>query len=133
MAKLLGYEFKIVYKAGKSNLAADALSRRSEGGEEEKEIRMIARPYWQDFKELLTEIEEDAVLKKVMEDLQKDPDAHSAYTLEQGRVHYKGRLVLSAKSGWIPKLLAEFHSTNTRGHSGVYRTYGRSAQPLYWI
>lgn len=133
VAKLLGYEFEIVYKVGKSNGAADALSRRREGEEEEKVITVIARPYWQDFQELITEVEEDAVLRKIVEDLKKDPNSHSSYTLEHGRLHYKGRLVLSEKSGWIPKLLAEFHATNTGGHSGVYRTYKRLAQSLYWI
>lgn len=33
----------------------------------------------------------------------------------------------------LPKLIAEFHLTHTGGHSGVYRTYQRVAQSLYWI
>lgn len=132
MAKLLGYEFDIIYKAGRSNGAADALSRRREGGEEKKEITMISRPYWQDFQELVSEVEADAELKKIMEDLKKDPESHHVFTLEHGRLHYKGRLVLSEKSVWIPKLLAEFHATSTGGHSGVYRTYRRLSQSLYW-
>ncbi|XP_014491049.1 uncharacterized protein LOC106753708 [Vigna radiata var. radiata] len=42
-------------------------------------------------------------------------------------------MVLSASSAWIPKLLAKFHMTKTGGHSGVYRTYQRIAQSLYWV
>lgn len=61
---------------------------------------------------MITEVEEDEVLKKVIVDIQRDPNDHSTYTLEQGRLHYKGRLVLFVKTGWIPKLLIEFHSTN---------------------
>lgn len=132
MAKLLGYDFEILYKAETTNRVADALSRKGEGGgEEEKEIRVVARPYWKNFQEVLREVEEDEVLMKVIKDIQKDPNSHSAFTLEHDRLHYKGRLVLSAQSVWIPKLLAEFHST--RGHSGVYRTYRKVAQSLYWI
>ena len=66
------------------------------------------------------------------EDLKKNPESHHVFTLEHGRLHYKGRLVLSEKSVWIPKLLAEFHATSTGGHSGVYRTYRRLSQSLYW-
>lgn len=133
LAKLLGYDSEILYRVGKSNLVADALSRKGESGEEERELRMIARPYWQDFQEVVKEVEEDEVLKKVIDDIKRDPNTHSAYTLEQCRLHYKGRLVLSVNSVWIPKLLAKFHSTNTRGHSGVYRTYRKIAQSLFWI
>ncbi|XP_047148658.1 uncharacterized protein LOC124820913 [Vigna umbellata] len=123
MAKLLGYDFEILYKAGTTTRVADALSRRREGnGEEEKELRAIARPYWQDFQEVLKEVKEDEVLVKVIEDIQKDLNSHSTFTLEQDRLHYKGRLVLSAKSIWIPKLLVEFHMTRIGGHSSVYRT-----------
>ncbi|XP_047174201.1 uncharacterized protein LOC124841869 [Vigna umbellata] len=123
MAKLLGYYFEILYKAGTTTRVAYALSRRKEGSrEEEKELRAIARPYWQDFQEVLKEVKEDEVLVKVIEDIQKDLNSHSTFTLEQDRLHYKVRLVLSAKSIWIPKLLVEFHMTRTRGHSSVYRT-----------
>lgn len=66
-----------------------------------------------------------------MEDLKADPDSHSTFTLENGRLHHKGRLVLSAKSACIPKIQARFHTTTTEGHSGVYRTNRRMARWLY--
>ncbi|WVZ12616.1 hypothetical protein V8G54_017146 [Vigna mungo] len=134
IAKLLGYDFEIVYKTGAANKAADALSRQFEGEDEgEKELSVIARPFWQDFGEIMQEVEVDEFLQKVMNDVRRDPNTHPAYTLEHERLHHKGRLVLSAKSKWIPKLLAEFHVTQTGGHSGVYRTYRRIAQSLYWV
>lgn len=124
------------------NKVADALSRKgleatTEKEEldkklEEKELRVIARPYWKDFQEILEEVKEDEELKKIVADITGDPDKHSAYTLEGGRLHYKGRLVLSAKSKWISTISAEMHTSSIGGHSGVYRTYRRVAQSLYW-
>lgn len=114
------YDFEIVYKVGSTNRVADALSRRGEKGGEEKELQMIARPYWQDFQEVLKEVEQDEGLRKVISEIQKDPNSHTTYTLEHDRLHYKGRLVISAQSVWIPKLLAVFHMTSTGGHLGVY-------------
>lgn len=107
--------------------------RKEENGEDEKKLRVVGRPYWQDFQEDLREVKEDGVLVKVIEDIKKDPNLHPAFTIKNDRLHYKGRLVLSASLAWIPKLLAEFHMINTGGYSGVYRTYSKLAQSLYWL
>lgn len=113
---------------------ADGLSRKVEELEEgDKVLHMITRPYWLEFQEILEEVEWVPGLKKIMEEVKADMNSHLVYTLENGSLHYKGRLVLSARSGWIPKLLAEFHNTTTEGHSGVYRTYRRIEQSLYWV
>ncbi|XP_047173484.1 uncharacterized protein LOC124841282 [Vigna umbellata] len=69
IAKLLGYDFEIMYKSRDINRVADALSRKKEEStEDEKELRVV-----------------DEALKK------------------------------------------------TGGHSGVYRTYHKIAQSIYWI
>lgn len=78
-------------------------------------------------------MEEDGTFIRVMEDLKTDPNSHPTFTLENDRLHYKGRLVLSAHSAWTPKLTAEFHTLNIGGHSGVYRTYRKVARSLYWV
>lgn len=51
---------------------------------------MIARPYWQDFEELVKEVEEDETLRKIRDDIKRDPSIHLTYTLERERLHYKG-------------------------------------------
>lgn len=99
LTKLLGYDFEIQYLTGVSNKVADALSRRGEEVEEaHKEMNWVARPYQQDFQEVFKEVEEDPMLQKIVEKLKRDPNLHLLYTLESDRLHYKGRLVLSAKS-----------------------------------
>lgn len=65
LAKLLGYDFEIIYKTGSSNKVADALSRKMEETEEEvKELRVLSRPYWQSFEEVIKEVETDEHLRK---------------------------------------------------------------------
>lgn len=71
LAKLLGYEFDIVYKIG-------ALSRM----DEEKELQGLSKPYWQEVTESKEEVQ--------------DPNSHGKYTLENDRLYYKGKLVLAA-------------------------------------
>ena len=93
-----------MYKVGASNRVADVLSRR----DEDKELQGISRPFWPDIAEIdggTEEVKKDLVLAKILEDLKVDPDSHPQYTLEHDRLYYKGKLVLSPDSTWIPKLL----------------------------
>ena len=134
LAKLLGYEFDIVYKLGASNKVADALSRRLEEEEDGGvEINVLSKPYWRDVELVEAENQQDPTLRKIMEELRSNPESHGNYTLENGRLHYKGRIVLSSSSSWIPKLLQEYHTTPMGGHSGIFRTYRRIAQSLHWM
>jgi len=79
------------------------------------------------------EVQKDPALQKIMEELTINPDSHRNYTLENGRLHYKGQMVLSTSSSWIPKLLCEYHTTPMGEHSGIFCTYKRIAQSLHWI
>lgn len=69
--------------------------------------------------EIDKEIQRDPTLSKNKEELLQNPNSHGKYTLEHDRLYYKGKLVLTANSEWIPKLLQEFHSSLSGGHSGV--------------
>ncbi|KOM42474.1 hypothetical protein LR48_Vigan05g007800 [Vigna angularis] len=60
------------------------------------ELRVIVRPYWQEFQKVLDEVEDDRILKKMREEVRAGPNSHPAHTLEHDPLHYKGHLVLSA-------------------------------------
>jgi hypothetical protein len=129
-AKLIGYDFDVVYKQGKLNRGADALSRISE----EAEIKAMTH-YWQwdQEQQWLDEVEHDEKLQKIIQDLQTDPSLRPGFEYRQGVLLYGGRLVLASNSVLIPKLLQEFHSTPQGGHSGFYKTYRRIAANVYWV
>lgn len=129
LAKLMGYEFDIVYKQGATNKVADVLSRKYE----DLELQVLSKPFWQDVGLVDNEVQQDPVLGKIRSDLEKNPDSQGHYTLENGRLYYKGHLVIAATSSWILQLLNEYHSSPLGGHSGIFRTYRRIAQSVYWI
>ena len=85
---------------------ANALSRR----EEEGELNGMTKPFWLDVDKIDEEVRKDPYLSRVIEELEKNSSSHRHYTLQHGRLFYKGRLVLSSNSAWIPRLLQEFHS-----------------------
>ena len=130
MSKLLGYQFEVIYKPGLENKAADSLSRMFE----EAELKSITSfPLWLQMQQVQQEVREDEQLKRVINDIESDPNTHPGFSMQRGVLLYKNKLVLSSKSACLPMVLQEFHSTPAGGHSGFVRTYRRVAGNLYWI
>lgn len=129
MAKLLGFDFEVVYKVGVENKVADALSMQHE----EATIQtMLSFPIWTQGKQLQQEVMQDPVLKGIIKAIQSDPTSKPGFVLKGGVLFYKNRLVIPAKSPIIDDLLRDFHSSPSGGHSGYLRTYRRMAGTLYW-
>ncbi|XP_071724404.1 uncharacterized protein [Rutidosis leptorrhynchoides] len=84
------------------------------------DLHALSCPFWLDWSVVDAENNKDPYLSQIITDLKQDAASHQQFSLVQGRLFFKGRLVLSSSSSWIPKLLAEFHSTPISGHSGVY-------------
>ncbi|TYK03080.1 ty3-gypsy retrotransposon protein [Cucumis melo var. makuwa] len=128
LMKLMGFDFEIFYRAGPENKAADALSRIPI----EAQLNVIAVPSILDVKVVEKEIQEDAKLKAIFEKVLTDLDSSPRYSVRQGQLFYKGRLVLSKTSSLLPTILHTFHDSVIGGHSGQLRTYKRIAAELYW-
>ncbi|CAJ2641852.1 unnamed protein product [Trifolium pratense] len=156
LAKLLGYQFEVIYKPGPDNKAADALSRchgendmqvlsnfQRQGGQKPLKIFrqdadlnlnvMVSVPKWLEGQKLLQEVAQYDQIQKMISELTDNPDSKPGFVVQQGILLYHGRLVIPATSPSIPLLLAEFHSTPMGGHSGFLRTYRRLAANLYWV
>lgn len=70
MAKLMGFQFDVVYKAGVENKVADALSRQ----QGDLQLMTIASfPIWQQGRDVHKEVLHDPILKQILEDLGNDP------------------------------------------------------------
>lgn len=111
----MGFDFEIKYKSGIENKAADALSRKLQFSA----LSTVQFVEWDDLEE---EISRDEKLRKMVQDLMLDSNAHKGYTLHKSRLHFKGRLVIPKGSPKIPLILKEFHDSAVGGHSGYFRT-----------
>lgn len=128
VAKLLGYNFEIQYCPGLENKAADALSRVPP----DVEFRSITVPNILDVETVKGEVQKDADLMKIIKKLEEDPDSVPKFTLHQGTLLYKNRLVLSKNSELLGNILHAYHDSILGGHSGFLRTYKRLTGELYW-
>lgn len=78
-------------------------------------------------------VQQDSVLAKVYKALVNNETTTSPYySIQQGHLLYKSRIVVPRGSEWTHKLLTEFHSTPSGGHAGALRTYRRLAASVYW-
>nr|KYP46337.1 Retrovirus-related Pol polyprotein from transposon 297 family [Cajanus cajan] len=104
----------------------------------EKELMAVAlaiqhwRPYLLGRKFKVYSDQKNDKWKKVIDDLKHGRETYPDFTYDHGVLLFKGRVVISRKSVWIPQMLKEFHETPVGGHSGFYRTYRRMATNLYW-
>lgn len=126
--KLLGYDFEIKYNPGLLNKAAGALSRVPH----EVVLASISVPTIIDLEVIQREVEEDSKLIKIRRNLEQDPMSYPKFTLDQGRLFYKGRVVVSGNSSLIPTILQMFHDSVFGGHSRFLRTYKCLTGELYW-
>ncbi|KAM1116280.1 hypothetical protein TB2_006707 [Malus domestica] len=145
VSKLLGYDYEIQLKNGSQNAAADSLSRlhgvtqlHEPALRFTRDCNAISYPYngWIDDLRRSTEQDEWIVAKKkeVVESAMNGTGGSSLgkYTVDNGFLLYKKRVVLSPHSVWRRKILEEHHCTPSAGHQGVLKTYYRINRSFYW-
>jgi hypothetical protein len=126
VSKLMCYDFEIQYRTGSSNKVADALSRVT------PECLELVVPQWYLWDELKQELENDSFLKKIREEMQSGVNNHVGFTVCNGVLYYKNRLVIPKGSRFIQVILKEFHNSPIGGHSGETKTYQRLCAELFW-
>lgn len=128
--KLAGLQYKIVYKKGCDNAAADALSRYSHQPDQLLHISHCT-PTW--VQEIVEGYQHDQQAQSLLSQLALDPSALAAtYTLKDGLIRHKGRLWLGKNEVLQQKVIAAFHDSALGGHSGVPVTYRRVKQLFSW-
>ncbi|GKC42238.1 ty3-gypsy retrotransposon protein [Tanacetum coccineum] len=127
VTKLLGYDFEVLYKLGRENTVADALSRVDIPS-------MLAISYptatWLD--DIRDYYATDPKGKEFAASITTDPTAFPNHVFRDGLVFITGKLFIPPISKIREQLLAEFHSSFIGGHAVVHpnhKPYGL-LQPL---
>lgn len=124
----MGYNFKIEYKQGKSNKAADALSRVKY--RLQSLVASAARPAW--ISEVLASYSQDQKFKDMISQLVTTPADVPNYALQQGILRYKHKIVIGNDKMLRTKLVLALHNSELGGHSGHRATYQRVKLLFHW-
>ena len=105
LTKMMGLQFKVVYKKGTLNGAADALSRKPPASSQVFAVSTV-QPVW--LESVLNSYKEDNFAQGLLTKLALDPKAHQNYTLNQGLLRYAGRICVGADAELQRQLISAF-------------------------
>ena len=128
MTRLMGLQFKVIYKKDKDNQAADALSRV--GHLLALQAISQVQPQW--VQEVINSYVTDSRAQELLSQLAVHTPNDQGYSLHQGLIRYQGRLWVGANSAIQTKIIAAFHSSAVGGHSGQHATYHRIKRLFCW-
>lgn len=101
LLKLLGYDYSIHYKAGKNNVAPDALSRK----EDLFALTGLSQPVHQFVDEIQQSCQADEVTRDIILKIgQGDSVPH--YTVTGSQLFYKDRIFVPPCDNWRTKILS---------------------------
>lgn len=119
LTKLLGLQYRIVYKKGAENRSADALSRRDGA----LLAISVALPSWLD--DITHGYQSDSQACDLLQKYSGASDPSTPYTVRDGVIRYKGRVWLGSNTTAQDMILKSMHSSPSGGHSGIHVTYDR--------
>lgn len=128
--KLLGLHYRVVYRKGLSNAAADALSHKYEDSTNQCLALSECTPVW--LADVVHGYFQDEQSKQLLTELSLNPHAKEHYTLSQGVLRFKGRIWVGNNSQMQHQLITALHSSPVGGHSGFPVTYQRIKALFAW-
>ena len=132
LAKLLGYNYSIQYKAGRNNVVADALSRLHEPDSVAACFQIISMPHPQFLDELKRELSGSDEFKTLMLQVRNHPSDYPGFKIRDNLLLFQGSIWLNQGNPFIPLLLEEYHKSPLGGHMGLAKTLGRLQQSFFW-
>jgi len=127
-SKLLGLQYRILYKKGSENGAVDALSRRVPTLQSYA-ISSVSNTWLQ---EVVRGYSSDPAAMTLLSQLAASPESHPPFSLVQSVIRYKKRLWLGSNKPMQLKIMMALHSSPLGGHSGAPATYSKIKALFFW-
>ena len=126
---MLGYVFEIIYRKGKQNIVANALSRKDEDVQALLCAISIIQPNW--VVEAREEWKNGQAVWTFIQNLQKDPSALNNFVWKNDSLWYKDRLYICKNSQLKKRVLLELHTSPIEGHLIFLKIYQRIKKEFF--
>lgn len=126
----MGLQFRIQYKAGATNRAADALSRQEPTDDKELAAIAVAKPAW--LEAIVASYQQDPNTQQLITRLALDPSSEEGFALQEGVLKYQGHIWIGVDPGTQKTLIAALHDSAAGGHSGFHATYNWVRRLFAW-
>uniref|UniRef100_A0A453EC58 Reverse transcriptase domain-containing protein n=2 Tax=Aegilops tauschii subsp. strangulata TaxID=200361 RepID=A0A453EC58_AEGTS len=130
MAKLLGLRYRIVYKKGVDNRAADALSRVPRPPQGDLAAITTAVPAW--LEAVQQGYDGDPAAQRLLARLATQQGNLDGYTLQEGIIRQHGRIWLGDNVDLQKQVLDALHTGAIGSHSGFNATYRQVRRLFTW-
>jgi len=128
LIKLMDLQYKIVYKKGVTNNAADALSRCPIS--ESILAVSFCTPAWQD--NLVQGYQDHEADRELLRELSLQSPNDKGFSLQNGLIRFKGRVWIGQNLLDQQHVLQAVHNSGIGGHSGFHVTYHRVRALFAW-
>lgn len=128
LLKLMDLQYKIQFKKGVTNTAADALSRMPD----QEIIHSISTSTLAWLERLQQGYEEDGQDRQLLTELALSSQNDKGYILVNGIIKHKGRVWVGNNTPAQQHILQALHASGLGGHSGIQSTYHRVKALFSW-
>lgn len=125
----MGLQYKLCYKKGVDNKAADALSRIHPQDSLEILAVSTAHPVW--LEEVMQAYSKYPETSKLLSSLSVQ-QAMGDYVLHEGLIRFRGKILVPPDVNLQHKIVSALHSSAVGGHSGPFVTYHKVKQLFFW-
>lgn len=126
--KLLGLQYRLVYKQGTANSASDALSCKA--SELDCQVVYVSRPCWMEI--VVEGYGKDPETKQLLTELALNPTDEQGCTFKDGVIRFHGRIWLGNHKGAQQAVLIALHDSGVGGHSGITAIYHKVNALFAW-